>query len=250
MRRPDLLLCSALWGCAPAVSDSSSAQSKVGEIGVSEAAETTNPDPDAQPDADDGEDTAGDGEDTAGDGAEDGPDPDEDDGPDDTPDDDETSGPIVQSGVWVYVNDDFDIVEDPCNWADFLEPAGGLIDFMPTDFTVEGDLEAFSMLAGRYGGSFGAETPVTCELLGRERFQCETQDVIPVDGLLGSYGWRYTVDFEGTVATSRRINGTAVVAFQSIDAESQAALDALGIDFRSCTQVLDLQLGYSPRESE
>lgn len=202
-------------------------------------------------DADDAEDgqseDGGDGpDDDAPDDDGDRPDDEPDDGGSDTPDGGGGSTVRLQSGLWDYARRGVSLQDDPCGWADILESSGGLIDFMPTEFTVDGRAGSFDILAGRYGRTFGADAPVDCAIAEDGSFRCETQTVRPRDGLLGDFGWLYTVDFDGQVVDAERIEGTAVVRFRSVDDGTLLQLESVGIDFGSCTQVVDLTLTYQP----
>lgn len=154
------------------------------------------------------------------------------------------SGAVVP-GEWGYTHDHVELLSDPCGWAAVLEPAGGLTAFMPTGFAVSVTADTFTIAARRHGGSFGAEEPAACALDERGRFTCAPQPIAPRDGFLGAYGWRYRVTFTGRATTPRRLDGTAIVEFSSVDPDTDEMLRAVGIDFGDCTQLLGLSLQHT-----
>jgi hypothetical protein len=175
-----------------------------------------------------------DGSDDEYDSSEDGDDSSEDDVDDDV-------DATVRSGEFGYT---FSLEADPCGWEEIVRDApDGLADFMPTEFAVEERAGGFDIEAVRFGGDFGTDGPVRCDIEGTA-FTCEPQEVVPVDAFLGIYGWRYEVVFAGEVEGRNVIRGRSTVRFPSVDDATFEALDAVGISPLDCTQDILMTLRW------
>lgn len=139
----------------------------------------------------------------------------------------------------------FSLQDDPCGWRDVMDTFNdGIADVMPTEFDVVRRDDGFDIEAIRFGGDFGTEGPVRCDVEGTS-FSCEPQSVCPVDMFLCSYGWQYVVTFSGDVVGERQIEGTSEVRYASVDGTTAAEIARVGLDASDCTQTFDmlLQLG-------
>ena len=157
------------------------------------------------------------------------------------PEPEPAAGIELFTGEWAIRG--FRLNEDPCGFLPVMQDfPDGVFDLLPTAFDVEGEPGEFHIEATRFGGDFGTEAPVLCTIDGAD-FTCAPQLVTPVDGLLGSYGWRYVVRYSGTVEGRFMLRGVAEVEFLSVDPATAEVLTSLGVESPlQCTQVMDLNL--------
>ena len=138
----------------------------------------------------------------------------------------------------------YTVIDDPCG---IMTQLSDLDTWLPTGFDVERYPTGFRNEGTRYGGDYGTEGPVLCLFEG-DTFTCETQTVVPVDGFLGQYGWRYAIDYSGTLESYRAVVGTARVDFVSIDPDTQALLDTYDLLLPDCAQTIELRIARIPVE--
>ena len=242
MRTPGLLFLLSTTACVPLISedtdtkDDGAAAPEASEVEVSEAPTSTDSGTPAESDTD-----SESGPDTE-------PDPDVEPEPDPEPDPEPEPEPTPEILSGEYWFQTYALVEDPCGWGALSEDIP--FEYLPTSFMVESEVGYFDIEARRFDGDFGTTGPVRCTFEGDE-FTCEPQDVIPRDGLLGSYGWRYVVTFSGmrdleaARGPERVIIGRSTIEF-SVDPELAPLTLPEGYDVTLCTQVLEMKL-YTAR---
>lgn len=146
-------------------------------------------------------------------------------------------GLTLVSGVWSPTG--LGVEEDPCEWNDSMRTIGFAIEtFLPSEFEVNAGEGEFTIEAIDYG----AQGPISCTITDDD-FACEQQRVSPLPYDLGANGWEYAIDFNGRATNERLLQGTAVVSFPSVDANSARFLEYLGVALEECTQVYSLEIG-------
>jgi len=147
--------------------------------------------------------------------------------------------PTLASGEWAP--SDAALTSDPCDWVAVLDEYydSEILDWLPTEFEVEGEEGSFQIEAQDYG----AQGPITCTITDGQ-FTCEQQDVEPTYADLGYYGWEYEVDFSGEVIDENTIRGTAVVRYPSVDESTAYWLGTAGIESTDCDQTFELELSF------
>ena len=144
---------------------------------------------------------------------------------------------ILESSTW-YATDAI-LTEDNCGWDPLLREFFGMgaDALLPSDFTVEGFEGSFLIEANNYG----ANGPISCDFEALN-FTCETQNVVPLDFDLGTYGWTYAIDFTGAAIDENSIYGVAEVRFPTISDWLVPIFQSIGIDASQCVQSFELSI--------
>ena len=172
----------------------------------------------------------------------------DDNGSDNTPEDDGSdngsnggsSTYTLESNTWYAT--DATMIEDSCAWDAPLRQFFGIGSdaLLPESFTVQGFEGSFEIEAN----SYGASGPITCGFQGTE-FECETQSVTPLAFDLGTYGWTYAIDFNGTAISEDSLFGVAEVRFPTISDWLIPIFQSSGIDYTQCVQSFELSLSVN-----
>ena len=156
----------------------------------------------------------------------------------DDPQEPETPPLQLVSGTWKLA--DFATLDDPCGWNEQVYEWTRLTmdAFLPAEFTVSGEANAFEIKAIDYG----AQQTVRCTFED-DAFTCSQQvvDPNPVTSFWPR-NWLYEIDFSGRYVDEGRIEGEAIVAYPKVDGSSAYWLERAGMDPLECTQAYRLEL--------